>query len=97
MHGHFCLTVILIHLKNIIMRIFFFWFTRMSGICLILFQVYHYLFDNGFQWDHLKGQSLIYDLSYLIGFNLFLLAGFFLILISIIIRKKNYSTEGRQR
>jgi hypothetical protein len=63
---------------------------------LILFQLYHYCFSNGFKWDHLKGGSIIYYLGYLIGFNLFLIAGIILILISAGIKKKIYSARNRR-
>jgi len=72
------------------MKIFFFWLARLSGMSLILFQLYKYFFNYTFLWETFKGKGLFYDLGFLLGFNLYLLSGIFLIFISYIIRKNNY-------
>jgi hypothetical protein len=75
------------------MKIFFFWLTRLAGMSLILVQVYKYFFNYTFKWETFTGKGLFYDLAFLFGFNLFLLAGIILIFISYKIRKKNYFTR----
>jgi len=75
------------------MKNFLFWITRISGMSLVVFQFYRYCFNNSVDWEILKEKSIMYDLTYLLGFNLFALAGIFLIFISHKIRKRNYSTR----
>ncbi|MBS1599719.1 MAG: hypothetical protein JST75_15950 [Bacteroidetes bacterium] len=75
------------------MKNFFFWLTRVLGMSLVVFQLYRYIFSDVADWENFKGKSIFYDLSYLVGFNLFLLAGILLIFISNKIRKRNYSAR----
>jgi hypothetical protein len=69
------------------MKNFFFWLTRISGMSLIIFQLYKYFFDHAFKWETFSGKSFFYNLGFLVGFNLFFLAGIVLIFISYKIRK----------
>jgi len=75
------------------MKNFFFWLTRVIGMSLVLFQLYRYSFDNTLQWETFKDKSILYDFSYLLAFNVFLLLGIFLIFISYKLRRKNYSAR----
>jgi hypothetical protein len=71
------------------MKNFLFWLTRITGMSLVVFQLYRYCFDDFADWETLKEKSMIYDLTYLLGFNLFLLTGILLIFISYKIRKRS--------
>lgn len=75
------------------MKNFFFWLTRIIGMSLVLFQLYRYAFENPLQWESFKDRSILYDFSYMLAFNVFLLLGIILIFISYKLKKKDYSVR----
>ena len=61
--------------------------TKSLGIGLILFQLYIY-FSQPVGTETFKEKHFFYNLSFLIGYNLYLLSGMFLILVAYIIKLK---------
>jgi hypothetical protein len=58
------------------------------GVLLILFQGYKYLFGNSFNNELFKTKSLVFEIAYLGGFNIFLLLGIFFIFLANKIRTR---------
>jgi len=79
--------------KLILMKNFFFWLTRISGMSAIVFQFHRYVLTDASSWQSIENKSIFYIIAYLTAFNSYLIAGMILIVISHQIKHGNHSAS----